>query len=45
VKALRGASRGLLRVRVGAYRVLYRVDDDAREVLVVGVGNRREVYR
>ena len=42
--ALRGGP-GLLRVRVGDFRVVYSVDDDARAVLIVRIGNRREVYR
>ena len=33
------------RVRQGAYRVVYQVDDTAREVLVVKIGHRRDVYR
>jgi mRNA interferase RelE/StbE len=33
------------RVRVGDYRIVFRVDDPAREVLVVRVRHRREVYR
>jgi mRNA-degrading endonuclease RelE of RelBE toxin-antitoxin system len=30
---------------VGDYRIVFRVDDPAREVLVVRVRHRREVYR
>lgn len=33
------------RVRQGSYRVLYEVDDEAREVTVVRIGHRRDVYR
>jgi len=33
------------RVRQGHYRVLYSVDDEAKSVLVVKIGHRREVYR
>ena len=33
------------RIRVGRYRVVFRVDDHAREVLVVRIAHRREVYR
>ncbi|MHC5031980.1 MAG: type II toxin-antitoxin system RelE family toxin [Planctomycetota bacterium] len=33
------------RVRQGSHRVVYAVDDDARTVLVVKVGHRRDVYR
>ena len=36
---------GELRLRVGDYRVVYRVDDDTTTVLIVRVGHRREVYR
>jgi mRNA interferase RelE/StbE len=31
--------------RRGTYRVIYRIDDDARVVTVVDVGHRRDVYR
>jgi mRNA interferase RelE/StbE len=33
------------RVRQGAYRIIYLVDDGKREVLVFKIGHRREVYR
>lgn len=33
------------RIRVGAYRVLYEVHDQAVIVVVVKVGHRRDVYR
>jgi mRNA interferase RelE/StbE len=36
---------GVLRIRVGAYRVLYEVQDDRLVVLVIDVGHRREIYR
>ena len=42
---LKGALRGLRRVRVGAYRVVYEVLDNELVVLVVRVAHRREVYR
>ena len=31
--------------RAGTYRLLYRIDDNALEVLVVRIAHRREVYR
>jgi mRNA interferase RelE/StbE len=43
-KALQG-SKGLYRVRVGDYRIIYTVEDGKLLVLVVSVGHRREVYR
>lgn len=33
------------RIRQGDWRVVYQIDDAAREVRVVKVGHRREVYR
>lgn len=36
---------GLLRLRSGDYRVLYRVDDAGSLVTVAKIGHRREVYR
>ncbi len=42
-KKLKG--RPAWRVRVGDYRVIYEIDDSLRQVLVIVVGHRREVYR
>ena len=42
--ALHGGD-GVLRIRVGDYRILYTVDDKVLTVLVVTIGHRREVYR
>ena len=35
----------LYRIRVGDYRVIYQIRDDVLFVLVVKVGDRKEVYR
>jgi mRNA interferase RelE/StbE len=37
--------KGLRRLRVGRYRVIYAFDGKAFLILVVRVGHRREVYR
>ena len=42
---LKGDLRGLRRVRVGDYRVVYEVLDHELVVLVVLVAHRREAYR
>ena len=42
--ALQGES-GLLRIRVGDYRIIYSIDDTVLTVLVVAIGHRREVYQ
>ena len=44
VKALAGGG-GLLRVRVGAWRVIYRVEHDQSRVVIVDIGHRSTVYR
>lgn len=44
LKKLAGPS-GLYRLRVGNYRVAYQVNDGELVVLVIKVGNRRDVYR
>lgn len=33
------------RIRVGAYRVLYTINDQERRVLIYSVAHRREAYR
>ena len=43
-RKIRGA-KGLWRLRVGDYRIVYRVDEEAREVTVLVVRHRRDVYR
>jgi mRNA interferase RelE/StbE len=44
-KRLKGKLKEGWRVRVGAYRILYRIDDEKLEVRIFEVGHRREVYR
>ncbi|MEU8588255.1 type II toxin-antitoxin system RelE/ParE family toxin [Streptomyces sp. NPDC048664] len=44
IKKLTGPS-GLYRLRVGSYRVAYRVGDGELIILVVKIGDRRDVYR
>jgi len=44
-KPLQGADKGAYRIRIGDYRVLYEVYRKRLVVLVIKVGNRRDVYR
>lgn len=39
------ASEGLFRIRVGDYRVVYRIDDQVLQVLVVQIGDRKWIYQ
>ena len=43
--ALKGGLRGLRRLRVGDYRVVYEVQEDALIVLIIRVAHRRDAYR
>jgi mRNA interferase RelE/StbE len=43
VRALTGMP-GVLRIRVGDYRVLYTLDDAELFVLIVDAGHRRSIY-
>jgi mRNA interferase RelE/StbE len=44
-KALKGSLGELWRYRVGDYRILCDIRDGVLTVLVLQIGNRREVYR
>ena len=43
--ALRNELEGVWSARRGTYRILYRIDDERREVIVLRVGHRRDTYR
>lgn len=43
--ALSGPLGGLWRYRVGDYRVICEIRDEAVQVLVLRIGHRREIYR
>lgn len=45
-EALKGSSLGdFWKYRVGDYRIVAQIEDRALRILVVTLGNRREVYR
>jgi len=44
-EALGGRLRGLMKVRVGRYRISCQVDDEQRVVTIMEVGHRRDIYR
>jgi mRNA-degrading endonuclease RelE of RelBE toxin-antitoxin system len=43
--ALRNELEGVWSARRGTYRILYRINDERREVVVLRVGHRRDIYR
>ncbi len=44
-KPLRGDLAGIHSARRGTYRVLYRINDNRHEVIVVRIDHRRAAYR
>ena len=42
---MRGNGIGLHRLRVGSYRIVYRLQAERVRVLVIRIGHRGEVYR
>lgn len=43
--AMKLTGRPAWRIRIGAYRVIYEIQDNQLRVLVIEVGHRREIYR
>lgn len=43
-KPLQYSLRGLRRLRVGDWRVIFQIEEDKKTVLIVKIGHRREVY-
>ena len=44
-KALRMNMKGLWRYRVGDYRIICQLQNETVTVMVLEIGNRREIYR
>ncbi len=45
-EALKGSELGeFWKYRVGDYRIIARIEDQKVQILIVRIGNRREVYR
>jgi len=43
-KPLQYSLKGLRRLRVGDYRVIFQIDQSNKIVLVIKIGHRREIY-
>jgi mRNA interferase RelE/StbE len=43
--SLRAYLAGLHSARVGAYRIVYEIDEGSRAVRVISIDNRADVYR
>ena len=45
VRKLQGTEEDTYRIRVGSYRVVYRIYDTELVVLIVRIGDRKDIYR
>jgi len=43
-KPLQYSLKGLRRLRVGDYRIIFQIEEKSHTVLIVKIGHRREVY-
>lgn len=39
------SGRPAWRIRVGSYRVIYEIHDDKLVVLIIAIGDRKQIYR
>jgi mRNA interferase RelE/StbE len=44
IKALKGDFAGYYRYRIGDYRVIYSIDDQQAQVMVVAISHRGKIY-
>ncbi|MFW6124454.1 MAG: type II toxin-antitoxin system RelE family toxin [Acidobacteriota bacterium] len=44
-KSLKGRFRGLYRYRIGDYRVIFVLDHEKKELLVLAVNHRKNIYK
>lgn len=45
IKVLKGDLAGYYRYRIGDYRVIYSIEDQVVQVLVVAIAHRSDVYK
>ena len=45
VKKLSGKLKGVWRIRIGDYRLLYDIDDASKKVVLLNLDHRRQIYR
>ena len=44
IKQLKGKYSGLFRLRVGNYRIIYKIDNEKILIVIVRIGHRKEIY-
>jgi mRNA interferase RelE/StbE len=43
-KPLKGMFKGLFRYRYGDYRIIYALDRKAKNILILRIGHRKDIY-
>ncbi|MHB1646624.1 MAG: type II toxin-antitoxin system RelE/ParE family toxin [Candidatus Acididesulfobacter diazotrophicus] len=44
IKSLNGNYKGLFRLRVGKYRIIYQKQEEKFIIIIVRIGHRKEIY-
>lgn len=44
IKALKGEYSGKYRLRVGDYRIIYRLQNEIITITIIRIGHRKEIY-
>jgi len=45
IRTLKGSLNGLFRLRVGDYRVIYKIFEESNGVLILKIGHRKDIYK
>ena len=44
IKPLKGEYKGLYRLRVGNYRIIYKIDNENLIIILIRIGHRKDIY-
>lgn len=44
IKALKGEHQDKYRLRIGSYRIIYKMENEKLIILIIRIGHRKEVY-
>jgi len=44
IKPLKGEYKGLYRLRVGNYRIIYKTDNENLIIILIRIGHRKDIY-
>jgi len=44
IKPLKGEYKGFYRLRVGNYRIIYKIDNENLIIILIRIGHRKDIY-